>query len=186
MDSLCLLRGIHQISRTQREGVRSPKMFGSAEMGSHMWLSIYTLFDCFLMGGETCESSSTCRRADDEYITNTLPREKSDLQSPTTSCFTHAETMRTPFSVLLAAALLPSLVCADVFSLSNLSWSLSNENGSIVVPGSLPSQVHLDLMSADIITEPLLGINGRLCVLLSELVFLIQDSARFYSEMDCR
>lgn len=138
------------------------------------------------MGGESCESSSTCWRAEYEYITNAPPGEQSNLRSPTISCLTHAETMRRPFSVLLAAAFLPSLVCADVFSLSDLSWSLSNENGSIVVPGSLPSQVHLDLMSADIITEPLLGINGRLCVLLSELVILTQDSGRFYSEMDCR
>ncbi|KAI0030346.1 glycoside hydrolase [Vararia minispora EC-137] len=46
-----------------------------------------------------------------------------------------------------------------VFSLSDLQWSLSNANGSIVVPGSLPSQVHLDLKRAGVITEPLLGIN---------------------------
>lgn len=73
--------------------------------------------------------------------------------------------MRRPFLVLLTAAILPSRVFADVFSLSDLSWSLSNENGSIVVPGSLPSEVHLDLKSADIITEPLIGINGALIML---------------------
>ncbi|KAI0309749.1 glycoside hydrolase family 2 protein [Amylostereum chailletii] len=48
---------------------------------------------------------------------------------------------------------------AGVFSLSDLTWSLSNQNGSIVVPGSLPSQVHLDLLRAGVITDPLLGIN---------------------------
>lgn len=51
-------------------------------------------------------------------------------------------------------------MASGVFSLSDLQWSLSNANGSIVVPGSLPSQVHLDLQRAGIITEPLLGING--------------------------
>ncbi|KZV60846.1 glycoside hydrolase family 2 protein [Peniophora sp. CONT] len=50
-------------------------------------------------------------------------------------------------------------MASGVFSLSDLQWSLSNANGSIVVPGSLPSQVHLDLQRAGIITEPLLGIN---------------------------
>lgn len=53
-------------------------------------------------------------------------------------------------------------MASGVFSLSDLQWSLSNANGSIVVPGSLPSQVHLDLQRAGIITEPLLGINGSI------------------------
>jgi beta-mannosidase len=49
-----------------------------------------------------------------------------------------------------------------VFDLSSLHWTLTNQNGSISVPGSVPSQVHLDLVRTGIITEPLLGINGRL------------------------
>lgn len=61
---------------------------------------------------------------------------------------------------LIAVALWPCLVSADVISLSNLSWSLRNENGSIDVPAKVPSQVHLDLLAAGIITEPLLGTNG--------------------------
>ncbi|KAJ7136353.1 glycoside hydrolase family 2 protein [Mycena crocata] len=48
---------------------------------------------------------------------------------------------------------------ANVFDLSTLDWSLSNQNGSIVVPGKVPSQVHLDLARAGVITEPLLGLN---------------------------
>ncbi|KAA1472783.1 glycoside hydrolase [Dentipellis sp. KUC8613] len=55
----------------------------------------------------------------------------------------------------LWAAVLPSLALADVFSLSDLQWSLSSQNGSIVVPGAVPSEVHLDLMRAGVITEPL-------------------------------
>ncbi|EMD33740.1 glycoside hydrolase family 2 protein [Gelatoporia subvermispora B] len=53
----------------------------------------------------------------------------------------------------------PSLVLASVFSLSDLAWTLKNQNGSIVVPASIPSHVHLDLLKAGIITEPVLGIN---------------------------
>ncbi|KAI0065586.1 glycoside hydrolase family 2 protein [Artomyces pyxidatus] len=63
------------------------------------------------------------------------------------------------FGVALLAGLLPALARASVFSLSELPWSLKNQNGSIVVPGSVPSQAHLDLLKAGVITEPLLGIN---------------------------
>jgi hypothetical protein len=58
-----------------------------------------------------------------------------------------------------------------VFSLSDLHWSLSNQNGSINVPGSMPSQVHLDLHANGIITEPLLGDNGELS--LAQRVWLL-------------
>ena len=64
---------------------------------------------------------------------------------------------------LLGAALLgclPVHVLGDVQSLSSLKWTLKNANGSIVVPAKVPSQAHLDLLEAGIITEPLLGING--------------------------
>ncbi|KAA1472788.1 glycoside hydrolase family 2 protein [Dentipellis sp. KUC8613] len=64
-----------------------------------------------------------------------------------------------PFLLAFWAALLPSLAMANVFSLSDLQWSLSSQNGSIVVPGAVPSEVHLDLMKAGIITEPLLETN---------------------------
>ncbi|KAF9241801.1 glycoside hydrolase family 2 protein [Melanogaster broomeanus] len=59
----------------------------------------------------------------------------------------------------LVASCLPLLTRAQVFSLSDLKWTLRNQNGSIVVPGSLPSQAHLDLLNAGVINEPLLGIN---------------------------
>ncbi|KAH9949047.1 glycoside hydrolase family 2 protein [Amylocystis lapponica] len=62
----------------------------------------------------------------------------------------------------LVVASLPTLALANVFSLSDLSWTLKNANGSIVVPGSVPSQAHLDLLAAGVIEEPLLGINEYL------------------------
>ena len=83
----------------------------------------------------------------------------------------------------LVAALLPAAASASVFNLSNLKWTLKNENGSVVVPGSVPSQVHLDLLSAGVITEPLLGINGAnaLFLLKSESLLPLH---RFHSAMD--
>ncbi|GLB44993.1 putative glycoside hydrolase family 2 protein [Lyophyllum shimeji] len=51
-------------------------------------------------------------------------------------------------------------VSGAIFDLAHLQWTLKNQNGSIQIPASgPPSQAHLDLMNAGIITEPLLGIN---------------------------
>ena len=63
-------------------------------------------------------------------------------------------------SLLLAFGLWSDTVIGDVLSLSGLDWSLRNENGSIVIPAKVPSQAHLGLLDAGIITEPILGING--------------------------
>ncbi|KAF8893604.1 glycoside hydrolase [Infundibulicybe gibba] len=53
-----------------------------------------------------------------------------------------------------------STAAAEYFDLSRLAWTLKNQNGSIAIPASgPPSQTHLDLVKAGIITEPLLGIN---------------------------
>lgn len=50
---------------------------------------------------------------------------------------------------------------ADVVNLANLNWTLSNANGTINIPSTgPPTQVHIDLSNAGLITEPLLGING--------------------------
>ncbi|TRM70352.1 glycoside hydrolase family 2 protein [Schizophyllum amplum] len=69
----------------------------------------------------------------------------------------------TTASMTLAFALLALLgalvVRAAVFDLSELQWTLRSANGSVEVPGSVPSHAHLDLLRAGIITEPLLGIN---------------------------
>ncbi|KAJ6628324.1 glycoside hydrolase family 2 protein [Mycena sp. CBHHK59/15] len=60
---------------------------------------------------------------------------------------------------LLLALLWPTLASAAVHDLGVLRWTLTNQNGSIAVPGHVPSQAHLDLAAAGVITEPLLGIN---------------------------
>ncbi|KAI0753266.1 glycoside hydrolase [Daedaleopsis nitida] len=61
--------------------------------------------------------------------------------------------------LLTTVVLWPLYGAADVLSLSDLNWSLKNENGSVIVPATVPSQAHLDLLAAGVITEPLLGIN---------------------------
>ncbi|KAG6902502.1 hypothetical protein C0995_015694 [Termitomyces sp. Mi166 len=51
-------------------------------------------------------------------------------------------------------------VSAAIFDVAQLEWTLKNQNGSIQIPAAgPPSQAHLDLLKAGIITEPLLGIN---------------------------
>jgi hypothetical protein len=83
------------------------------------------------------------------------------------------------FSIL---GLLP-WVFGETIDLSRLSWSLANHNGSIVIPASIPSQVHMDLLKAGLITEPLLGING----MLSSTYMEVSNQAvvhRFHRAMD--
>ncbi|KAJ7224013.1 glycoside hydrolase family 2 protein [Mycena haematopus] len=64
---------------------------------------------------------------------------------------------------LLSLAFVLGCLCSTLFAsnfdLSALDWTLTNQNGSISVPGAVPSQAHLDLVRAGVITEPLLGIN---------------------------
>ncbi|KIL57301.1 glycoside hydrolase family 2 protein [Amanita muscaria Koide BX008] len=70
--------------------------------------------------------------------------------------------MKKPHLVLAAAATI-----GGVFDLSHLPWTLKNQNGSVQIPSSgPPSQVHIDLLNAGLITEPLLGINAAKGVFL--------------------
>jgi beta-mannosidase len=79
------------------------------------------------------------------------------------------------------ASCLPLLSTAHIFDLSHLEWTLKNHNSSIVVPGSLPSQAHLDLFKAGVINDPLLGINGKLrsCEALSHLLIVAELTERW-------
>ncbi|EIW64193.1 glycoside hydrolase [Trametes versicolor FP-101664 SS1] len=60
---------------------------------------------------------------------------------------------------LLTLASGAAFAAAEVLSLSQLNWTLQNVEGQIKVSAQQPSQVHLDLTKANVITEPLLGIN---------------------------
>ncbi|KAF8134400.1 hypothetical protein EV363DRAFT_1429974 [Boletus edulis] len=53
--------------------------------------------------------------------------------------------MRRTAKQLILSCCLPFLARAQVFNRSDLNWTLPNENGSIPVPGSLPSQAHIYL-----------------------------------------
>ena len=50
-------------------------------------------------------------------------------------------------------------VFAKVIDLSGSKWTLQNANGSINVPGSVPSQAHLDLYAAKVIPDPYFGLG---------------------------
>lgn len=90
-------------------------------------------------------------------------------------------------STLLLAILAltsPLLAYAEVWNLSDLQWTLKNQNGTIAIPAEIPSQAHLDLLRAGIITEPLLGINGK--TIISTLGYLSKFTyaTRIYSTVD--
>lgn len=61
---------------------------------------------------------------------------------------------------LVAASLLISIASSQrVISLAGNEWTVSNAALNISVPGSLPSQAHLDLYANQIITDPYYGLN---------------------------
>ena len=75
-------------------------------------------------------------------------------------------------------------VVGDQFDLSNLNWTLKNDNKSIIIPAQIPSQVHLDLFKAGVITDPLIDINGK-NHLISSNGFASSLVDRFHTKMDC-
>ena len=91
-----------------------------------------------------------------------------------------------PLFKVFGALCLPIVCLAQKFSLSDLQWSLRNSNGSINVPAQVPSQAHLDLLRAGIITEPLLGANGMSVVEFPFHGHISNLFLRFYAEMGCQ
>ena len=69
------------------------------------------------------------------------------------------------FSSYLQASVLPLLGAAwpqqpqTVFDLSEAKWTLSSSIYDISVPGTVPSQAHLDLHSAGVIPDPYFGLG---------------------------
>ncbi|KAI1609968.1 putative beta-mannosidase [Exophiala viscosa] len=62
--------------------------------------------------------------------------------------------------MLLALSFSPLLTAAQtVVSMSDLSWTVTNPNDTISVPGNVPSQAHLDLYNAQVIGDPYYGLN---------------------------
>jgi beta-mannosidase len=58
---------------------------------------------------------------------------------------------------LLSLALATVADSQKITSLSGKKWTLQNEQGNIIIPGSLPSQAHLDLLAAGKIGDPYFG-----------------------------
>lgn len=52
-----------------------------------------------------------------------------------------------------------ALTSPNVLDLSAAKWTLSNAVYNISVPGSVPSQAHLDLYAADVIPDPYFGLG---------------------------
>ena len=68
--------------------------------------------------------------------------------------------MRSPFSTIRAAFSLLSIAAAQtILDLSTVSWTVSDPGNNVTVPGHLPSQAYLDLLAANVISEPYLGLN---------------------------
>ena len=55
---------------------------------------------------------------------------------------------------MLLLLLLSSVSAQKVINLSGSDWTLQNLPLNISVPGSVPSQVHLDLYAAQVIGDP--------------------------------
>jgi beta-mannosidase len=55
--------------------------------------------------------------------------------------------------LLLLVASLPLCTAQHVIDLSGTGWTVTNSAGNVSVPGSLPSQAHLDLFAAGVISE---------------------------------
>lgn len=55
----------------------------------------------------------------------------------------------------LAAATHHKPKTPEVFDLGNSEWTLSSQPPNVTVPGFVPSHVHLDLLKAGVIDDPL-------------------------------
>lgn len=67
--------------------------------------------------------------------------------------------LRTVLSLALLSCTSLLATAQRVVSMSDLSWTVTNPNYSISVPGNVPSQAHLDLYNAQVIGDPYYGLN---------------------------
>lgn len=59
-----------------------------------------------------------------------------------------------PITITLLLLLLSNLSAQKVINLSGSDWTLQNLPLNISVPGSVPSQAHLDLYASQVIGDP--------------------------------
>jgi beta-mannosidase len=60
---------------------------------------------------------------------------------------------------IVSAILITRTTAQSVLDLSTSKWTLSNPVHNISVPGSVPSQAHLDLYAAGVIPDPYFGLG---------------------------
>ena len=59
------------------------------------------------------------------------------------------------FKVILGLSMIPMIIAQNVIDLSKSEWKLTNPPyNNISVPGAVPSQAHLDLYAAGVISDP--------------------------------
>ena len=59
------------------------------------------------------------------------------------------------FKVVLGLSMIPMIIAQNVIDLSKSEWKLTNPPyNNISVPGAVPSQAHLDLYAAGVISDP--------------------------------
>lgn len=63
--------------------------------------------------------------------------------------------------VLIGLVAASVVFCQRVIDLSSQHWILQNLPLNISVPGSVPSQAHLDLLAAKVIEEPTYGASAE-------------------------
>ena len=59
------------------------------------------------------------------------------------------------FKVVLGLSIIPNIIARNVIDLSESEWRLMNPPyNNVSVPGAVPSQAHLDLYAAGVISDP--------------------------------
>src|SRR4051812_39930123 len=72
----------------------------------------------------------------------------------------------------------PLTAAQEVFDLSHTQWTLSNTPYNISIPGSVPSQAHLDLLREGIIPDPYFGLGDF------ELRWVAQTNWTYSTDLD--
>lgn len=63
-------------------------------------------------------------------------------------------------AALTGAFLLKNTTGQNVIDLGKANWTISDPGQNVSVAASLPSQAHLDLFAAGVISDPYYGLNG--------------------------
>ena len=106
------------------------------------------------------------------YPTETDTPPPHPLQHLSSTLFTYSParvdtqlfSMAPPLSLIVSLLLFPFLLLPSVtaisrFSLDGSDWHVTNTNGSISIPATVPGVIHLDLLNAHLIDDPYYRFN---------------------------